>query len=540
MKRLARQPHATQPQYPQPSRRKIGFDLQKSIFAVALPSVRPPPVAESRCALRPMGALPQIDPRAGAAYTLPMSPTPTSYSPSVLSPYRPLLLWILIAAAILGTPRAARAQGAFVFDERLFNTTDTPLFSQIPFTAGSVPWIPTVLGGNLWVANDEFRRYQVSGPSSETATLTTIGFAPFTSGSWVFRATIEGTNAFLSAPTNYALLSLQGNLGSYGCRLLVNRTDGNRDLIFGEGPTFNTLFNQDVFTANTLPNRKLRLTLVNRNAGLFAFVDDLMPGATPINMMFSSTPTVGTIPSDTWTTASVTLGAKYSGSVDDVQLYNVAPYIESFNAATTVNPAPAPSAFDNAWSVLDSNNPTPWRINMQKLEWQGGGTTDPAIQSESPETDFSSDSWQFHATLKFLSAVNTSANRITIEIVPASGPALGVIIPKSANLGRRLMAYSGTESNVVASSSDGTDLVASTTVEVLYRLTIEYNRGELDVRINDRSLTAGAATLGFGSQNWKRFVVRGGQAHAFAVDSVLFHDAGAGWLAAPPDWASYE
>lgn len=454
-----------------------------------------------------------------------------------LTPARFAILCLALALAA----RGARGQDAFVFDERLWNAPDANLYWQPLYLGGSIPWHSQILGGNFLVEDGQFRRPGYTPAGSMGATLWTSSFTPFTSNAWVFRATLTGTSSFSNSTNNAFYLSLGGINGAYGIRLLVNRTDGNADFEFGTGPSFNDLYVADDFAHDELPGREIRLTLIDKADTLYALVDDLEVNLTPTDFLRTTAPLAGVLGVNTWTTATLTLGGKFTGSLDNIQLYNASPFIESFDTTATAQPPPLTSQFDNPWNVLDSNLPAQWRWSKGRLEWLGfPATADPWIRTATPETDFISDSWHFDATVRFFNSSNLSANRVIFEFESAAAPVLGVVIPREFDGPSRLIIYSGTESNVIAQSDVGSGLLPSNLSDFPYRVRIEYNAGELAVRVDDRVLAIGAADLGLGTQNWKRLGIRGAAAFGFSIDNVIFHDAGRGQLSVPGPWASYE
>ncbi len=405
------------------------------------------------------------------------------------------------------------------------------------YSGGQQSWNVDILGsGDLQVAGEQFTRTRASVVLTDTAAIHNVTFPAFTSGSWILRATIQGTSSYSSGSYNYVTMDCKGIDGSYGCRILLNRTDPNPDLNFGQDGAYNNFFYSNVFTNNQLVNREMELTLVNKESLVNLFVDDWLGSATPTNVLYRSNPTSGTIKLSTWNEADVTFGSQMTGSVDNIQLFNVIPYIESFTTTTTtIDPIPAASVWDNSWQVLDANNPVNWEIQNSQLQWKGSASDPPYITSQSSETDFTSDSWIFEATFTLQNASNSPANRVIFEIEPASGPAVGVVIPKTNIGGARLEVYENTESNVLASDPGGTDLAPF----FRHRVSIYNNHGEIIMRVDDRRLDAGVA-LGLGTLNWKRINVKGDAAYGFAVDSVLFFNAGSGLQAVSPMWMEYE
>ncbi len=446
-------------------------------------------------------------------------------------------------AVLLGVMTSGvRAQGVNVFEEHLGIAPDSVLFNGQNYNSGTTIWNVTLSGtGDLRVQSNKFVRTTTSTNSFEIGDLRNSAFQIFASNSWILRAVVNGTNTATNTPSNSISLSVGGPSGTYGWKALTNRTDGNVDFSMGQNSTFNDLYNGDVFTANQWPNRNTRMTFVNKNDTLYGFVDDLALYANPTNLLETSRPTTGTLGTVIWDQAHLTLGSRFTGSLDDVQFYNVLPYIETFTTSptmTTIDPIAANNTFDNGWNVVDANTPVKWKIASDRLEWKDGGTSvtlPPEITSTSPETDFISDSWTFEATLRFLNPTNLSANRIIIEIETLSGTILGFVIPRTVRSGSRLLVYKITESNVILTSAVGTD------IPVLFRarLSITYNAGGLEVRLNDRLLTALPLQVNMGTQNWKRFNIKGDANYGFTVDSILFFNAGEGFLAAS-DWSQYE
>jgi len=435
---------------------------------------------------------------------------------------------------------SAFAQVPFVFEEKLYLAPDGALTNGQVYTGGQTVWDVTRLGtGDLIVDGEVFSRTTTSTNSTEVGALRNDSFTPFISDSWVMRATVVGTNNATNTPFNTITLSVGGPSGAYGFKILPNRTDGNADFNFGQDGSFNDLFNGDMFPVNSIVSRPLQMTLVNRASVLHAFVDDYSIQSNPTNVLISSTPTTGTIGVATWDNATVTLGARATGTVDDIRFYNVRPYVESFITSpsmTTIDPMPPVSIFDNTWTILDLNSPARWRANMNHLEWKGSATLDPAIQTESADTLFNSDSWIFEATITYASTSNLGTNRVVFEFEPQSGITMGVIIPRGASSGRRLMVYTGTESNVVASTNVGTD----TPVNFRARFSIICVRGQMQIRLNDRALICGQPQTGIGAQPWRRVNIRGDKQFGFTVDAILYHDIGSGLLSVSDSWAEYE
>ncbi|MBI3735222.1 hypothetical protein HY256_01760 [Candidatus Sumerlaeota bacterium] len=395
--------------------------------------------------------------------------------------------------------------------------------------------------GDLKVQSNKFARTATSVNSSETANLKNSNFVPFISDSWVYRATVIGTNTASNTPFNSVTMDVGGPSGAYGWRVLINRTDGNGDFNFGQNSSFNDLFSGDIFTVNQIPNHEIKLSLVNRRNILYTFVDDFAPYAQPTNLLETARPTSGTLGLTTWDHTDLTLGAKFTGTVDDIQFYNSTPYIEAFQTSpsmTTIDPIASSSTFDNLWTVMDANSPVGWKISSDRIEWKASGATAaPWISSESPETDFVSDSWLFECTFTMTNPSNLGANRMIFEIEP-SNPAnrLGIVVPRTIRSGERLLVYVGTESNIIAADSAGTDVIPN----LRTRFSAAYNRGALEIRVNDRRLTVPVSTVGLGTQNWKRFNLRGDMAYGFTADSILYLNVGQGYLATSDVWAQYE